>query len=561
MPGKNDTVKNDKRERVQKFVLGDYLRNLYLKFKAKNEGLKISFATFCRARPKYVTLVNYAAQVTCLCTKHQNFALKLQSLIKHGVTTNTSPDSFSQSTKKDELQDKIKSTIKDNIVNFKEWKRIKCEDGKQRTKLLETQKDTDTFAEDVAEEFVEFKNHAERVKTQFQSFKQMKDCLKQNKNHVCIQMDFVENYNIKEMEEIQSAYWNPESVTLHPVVIYYHGNDAVAHLSMVVVSEILNHNSSMVRAIIEKVIKVVKDTCPEVKYIRYWTDSPTSQYRNKSMFDMFARHESSFGLRASWKYFKAGHGKGACDGIGGIVKRLADTAIKTGKENINCSKDFFEWGSKTGGKIKYEFVEKTEYEEANKQVEARQKQIDPVKGTWKLHSVACISEDEIMVRVVTCVCEKCFTKDGFMWTDTSTCGWQKHSFKNTKASEKSSQDCLPTTEMEPESIENEKAKSSEHLLEINEYATGEFIAALYEDEVYIGKIIDIDEKSIQVTFMDKGSKIKDCLRWPTREDIMEIEPETILCKVHEPVRNGKQERFFKITDEDRNKIAEVLKGQ
>ena len=61
--------------------------------------------------------------------------------------------------------------------------------------------------------------------------------------------------------------------------------------------------------------------------------------------------------------------------------------------------------------------------------------------------------------------------------------------------------------------------------------------------------------------MDKGSKIKDCLRWPTREDIMEIEPETILCKVHEPVRNGKQERFFKITDEDRNKIAEVLKGQ
>ena len=60
-------------------------------------------------------------------------------------------------------------------------------------------------------------------------------------------MDFAENYKIKEMEEVQSAYWNPESVTLHLVVIYYHGNDAVAHLSMVVVSEILNHNSSMVR--------------------------------------------------------------------------------------------------------------------------------------------------------------------------------------------------------------------------------------------------------------------------------------------------------------------------
>ena len=54
MPGKNDTAKNDNKERVQKYILGDYLRNLYLKFKAENEGLKISFATFCRARPKHV---------------------------------------------------------------------------------------------------------------------------------------------------------------------------------------------------------------------------------------------------------------------------------------------------------------------------------------------------------------------------------------------------------------------------------------------------------------------------------------------------------------------------
>lgn len=30
--------------------------------------------------------------------------------------------------------------------------------------------------------------------------------LKQNKDHVCVQMDFAENYSIKEMEEIQSAY-------------------------------------------------------------------------------------------------------------------------------------------------------------------------------------------------------------------------------------------------------------------------------------------------------------------------------------------------------------------
>ena len=269
MPGKNDTAKNENREKVQKFVLGDYLKNLYLKFKAENEGLKVSFATFCRARPKHVVLVNYAARVTCLCTKHQNFALKLQSLKKHGVTSNTSPDSFAQHTNKEELQEKMKSTINDQTVKFKEWKRMKCDDGKQRTKLIETEKDKDSFAEDVAKELEEFKGHAYRVKTQFQLFKQMKESLKYNKDQVCVQMDFAENYSVKEMEEIQSAYWNPESVTLHPVVMYYSDNGTVKHSSMVVVSEVLNHNSSMVTAILNKVTKFVKDTCPEAKFIHY----------------------------------------------------------------------------------------------------------------------------------------------------------------------------------------------------------------------------------------------------------------------------------------------------
>ena len=48
----------------------------------------------------------------------------------------------------------------------------------------------------------------------------MKMSLAEKKDHVLVQMDFAENYGIKEMEEIQSAYWNQESVTLHPVVMY-----------------------------------------------------------------------------------------------------------------------------------------------------------------------------------------------------------------------------------------------------------------------------------------------------------------------------------------------------
>jgi len=221
------------------------------------------------------------------------------------------------------------------------------------------------------------------------------------------------------------------------------------------------------------------------------------------MFDVVARHENLYGLKASWQFFECGHGKGACDGIGGVVKRSADTAIKTGKENITCGRDFYEWGSQTDSKIRYEFVEKTEYDEAAQQVEERQKQINPVKGTLKLHSVACISEHEVMVRETTCVCESCFNENGFVWSDTNSCGGRKHKLQNTRISEKCQKMTATATEIEPSLIENETVKES--VTQEEDYEIGDYIAAEYEDEVYIGKIIAIDdeaEEPIKAKFME-----------------------------------------------------------
>jgi len=35
-----------------------------------------------------------------------------------------------------------------------------------------------------------------------------------------VQIEFDKNYNIKEMDKIQSTYWNQETVAFHPSVIY-----------------------------------------------------------------------------------------------------------------------------------------------------------------------------------------------------------------------------------------------------------------------------------------------------------------------------------------------------
>ena len=85
-------------------------------------------------------------------------------------------------------------------------------------------------------------------------------------------------------------------------------------------------------------------------YVHYWTDSPTSQYRNRFIFHAVANHESLYGCQATWNYYEAGHGKNVCDGLGGTVKRLADEAVRAGKAVIQDSEEFM----KLGCSVKYE---------------------------------------------------------------------------------------------------------------------------------------------------------------------------------------------------------------
>ena len=145
-------------------------------------------------------------------------------------------------------------------------------------------------------------------------------------------MDFAENYGCASVEEITSAYWNTTMVTLHPAIVYYKATDGTLHhISTVFVSEVLSHNSAMVYSIIKTLMSILSPRLPNLEYIHFWTDSPNSKYRNKTMFDLVSLFETLYGMRASWHIFEAGHGKGPCDGIGGTTKRNADNAVKQGK--------------------------------------------------------------------------------------------------------------------------------------------------------------------------------------------------------------------------------------
>ena len=317
LPGKGDSVKvgTDKK---QKRILNDYLGNLHLKFVSEVD-YKISRASFCRLRPKEVSLVNFTSRSVCLCSKHQNMGFKLRALKNMNVCTNTSPDSFVDMYKDVPSQfECVLSNITQSKVKFQQWKKVKQPNGKERMRIVDIELPREEFVCALRKEFGQFISHVDRVRKQYRSVKAMKENLP--KNHVLVQMDFSENYTCQTIEEVQSAYWNSSMVTLHPTIVYFNeADDTLGHKSMVFVSEVLHHNASMVSAIIEKSVKRIKMLVPDLKFVHFWTDSPSSQYRNKSIFDMMCNFENEYGCKATWHYFESGHGKSACDGVGGTA--------------------------------------------------------------------------------------------------------------------------------------------------------------------------------------------------------------------------------------------------
>ena len=107
----------------------------------------------------------------------------------------------------------------------------------------------------------------------------------------------------------------------------------------------------------------MKNEYPGLEMVHYLTDSPTSQYRNKTIFNLVCEHETVVGAKATWDYLEAGHGKGPCDGLGASVKRTADSAIKQGKASIQCAADFYKWATPTGTSsvVTYYYVLQEEY--------------------------------------------------------------------------------------------------------------------------------------------------------------------------------------------------------
>ncbi|KAI8498685.1 hypothetical protein Bbelb_238870 [Branchiostoma belcheri] len=525
MPGKNDCKKVGK-EKVQVRILSNYLSDLREKFEAET-GLKISLSQFAKMRPLNVKLACFLSRNSCLCTRHQNFALKLKALKQNNCVTSTSPDNFVHAFPDAEKVDAVLAKLpQGGMVKYEEWKRVEVE-GKKKMKIVTSEVETSAFCAKFKEEVPQFRQHVVRANEQYSQLKTLKENLDQY--NVAIQMDFAENYKIKNNEEIQSAYWNCDMVTLHPIVVYFKNeNGELQHESTCIVSDEMGHNSATVFAILKRVVPEVKEKHPDVKFLHYWTDSPSSQYRNKTIFSILSDHESLFGLPACWNYFEAGHGKGPCDGVGGTAKRMADEAVNRQATTIQDAKEFYTWAAnQERSSIKYMFISKDECKESQTYLTEKYGSVKAIPGTMSFHAVVGRS-GEVKTRSTSCYCEKCFHSHGFH-TDTSLCKWDTHKLENRKTG--------PVQASVPVA------------------GIGDYVAAVYDSSWYVGEVEDVDDGEYSVRFMQQtGQKFK----WPQRKDDLWIDPADVLCVVPKPLPTAKSERMFTFSEATLQHIEECF---
>ena len=166
-----------------------------------------------------------------------------------------------------------------------------------------------------------------------------------------------------------------------------------------VIIDCKDHTTVTVFAFLKVVLKYLKTELPAVKKIHYFTDGCAGQYKNKNNFIHLCNHEDDFGLAAEWNFFTTSHGKSACDGIGGTVKRLVTKAslYRPYNDQILTSDAIINFCNENIHGIKFFNVPPEDVARSETELKVRFELARTVKGTLQFHRFIPVSKSRLHV--------------------------------------------------------------------------------------------------------------------------------------------------------------------
>ncbi|KAK3912458.1 ARL14 effector protein [Frankliniella fusca] len=423
LPGKNNFVtvrENGERVRKQKHLLMGNISEVHEEFQKLHPEIKISRSKFAAIRPKECCLASNAGMHNvCVCSIHENPKLMFNGAhlnqisdlnsksptdcIKFFVCTKPTTECYFRTCSKCPDKMKFVKLIQEYFdsemveeVTYNQW------ESTDRGNIITRISSIEDFIEDFVNLMEDLITHHYIYKEQSAFFNERLNDLQDGE--VVIVGDFAENYTFLVNDSIQAMYFKQKQATLHPFSVSYWDSqlEEKQHLSYAVISDHMEHSTVAFYSFQKKLLEDLKKKKVNMKIIYYFSDGCSGQYKNKKMAANVWYHKKDFGIPAQWHFFATSHGKSACDGIGGTLKRLATYYSKQHIQPgtlITTPLLFFEFAQKQIKGICSLWVSTEEVAEVETKLKVRFNSAYKIDGIKSCHSITpCENENFVLIR-------------------------------------------------------------------------------------------------------------------------------------------------------------------
>ena len=370
-----------------RYALTDTLTNLHIKYRAENPEEKIHYSWFCAKRDSSkFREVRYTNRQVCLCIYHANVHLAIEQC---PVLPNSS-EALSQLTD-EQITDRINGWEKETI-KFDQWeKKDLIITKRDKTKVKVTKNELEhkemakgDFLKHVLHLLVQFRPHQGRVVEIYRQLRFLKKHM--GSEAAVVYLDYAENWPVRYKREIGEQYFNNKQVTVMPMVVYAHHEGEIKHKSFCMLSEETSHAAPTTVSAIVRLMPYLRQLVENLRVVHFVSDSPVSQFRNQTIAFFVARFGHVFpGVQATWTWMEAGHGKNACDGVGGGIKKAGNNMVKSGVIIRNSSEFNHEMANRHGIRTKMFHIKKEDIGLIAKDIDAWK--TSDVVGTQKIHAM------------------------------------------------------------------------------------------------------------------------------------------------------------------------------
>lgn len=396
LPGMKDYVSvrtgDGKKEKLQKRILLYTVFEAYQLFKTENPDKKIGKSKFASLRPQNVVPVSDRDHNVCCCRYHENFDLLLDGLRKKYQNTESSNIIISQAAcdwcmacyfgecdaccNLKSLVDKIipacQADNEGNTINYYQW-------NTQNQKIL-VHSSISATRDELTSQLSFMKRHSFLAKVQLRQIRSLKQNIVETE--AILQEDFSENFAVKQQNEIMSAHWITEYVTLFTAILNQSNEESLPY---VIVSDALSHDKYSVFSFNQAILRsYFSESDSRVATLHVFSDGAASQFKNRYTLSTILSpgkiHKNITNM--DWSFFATAHGKGPVDGIGGTVKRAVWRRILQNRAVVNNAIDFAQVAKESCPNIKIIFISKEEVKNCK----------DILEDSWQQNPPAAIHQ-------------------------------------------------------------------------------------------------------------------------------------------------------------------------